>query len=461
MISQSAPRITGTLSEIVANRPEVQTLADATDIPGVNLEFMVTAEFPNGAWFGNFGVHASSATLRNLPTAYLGQGTAMEGGTLVRYGAGVGWVAPTSRTAKLRALTVPTPGAIEAIAGITLTEGVRNAGSTIASGVAVSKTDPVISYSAPMIQAGAAYPHNNAIKAASVNYGSGGILANLTRCAFYYDGLELECQVIGFGDTAFTLYVDGKAAVYANTCAADGGLFYRKITFPTSTPRLIEWEFNSATRILGWVRTPTATIWAKKPNGVKAIFLGDSFTEGPNAVFVQTSKNYSAQAGRMLGWSETMLSGVGATGFIAAPAGKLALIDRISTDVVPFDPDAVVVAMGINDGTLNYEIVYATLKAIRDGIDINSPIFVFGVWNPKSVSVTARDAIILQACQSVSLCYFVDSLFFTGTGKSGSPVGDGNSDIYVYTDNTHPTELGASYLAIRAAAGIAKICATF
>lgn len=93
MISQSAPRITGTLSEIVANRPEVQTLADATDIPGVNLEFMVTAEFPNGAWFGNFGVHASSATLRNLPTAYLGQGTAMEGGTLVRYGgAGVGWL---------------------------------------------------------------------------------------------------------------------------------------------------------------------------------------------------------------------------------------------------------------------------------------------------------------------------------------------------------------------------------
>lgn len=39
----------------------------------------------------------------------------------------------------------------------------------------------------------------------------------------------------------------------------------------------------------------------------------------------------------------------------------------------------------------------------------------------------------------------------TGTGKVSAPVGDGNADIYISSDGTHPTPAGHKYLAWRIA----------
>jgi hypothetical protein len=38
-----------------------------------------------------------------------------------------------------------------------------------------------------------------------------------------------------------------------------------------------------------------------------------------------------------------------------------------------------------------------------------------------------------------------------GTGNTGSPTGDGNSDIYIGSDNTHWTDAGIAYMATRLA----------
>lgn len=46
---ESCEKYTATLSEILALTPVVQTIADATDVPGVRLEWM------NGAWYGDCG----------------------------------------------------------------------------------------------------------------------------------------------------------------------------------------------------------------------------------------------------------------------------------------------------------------------------------------------------------------------------------------------------------------------
>lgn len=35
----------------------------------------------------------------------------------------------------------------------------------------------------------------------------------------------------------------------------------------------------------------------------------------------------------------------------------------------------------------------------------------------------------------------------TGTGKDGSPIWDGNSDLVTSNDNTHPTPYGHEYIA--------------
>jgi lysophospholipase L1-like esterase len=340
----------------------------------------------------------------------------------------------------------------------TLTTSANGAGTQISGGVAVANNNAAIKYSADMKVAGGTYPDYTAIRGFSVNYGTGR-QANLTRAAFYYDGTDIEIQIIGSGDTSFRLYVDGQIANESASVTADGGFYRHKITFASAAKRLIEWEFNAYTKIVEFRRNPTATLWAC-PRNVRAIFLGDTITEGPSGAFAQTSKAYAPLCGRMLGWDDTWISGVGSTGYVAAPGGKLPLKDRISTDVAPYNPDVVVVAMGINDSdALTEATVLETLTAIRGAIAPDAPIFVFGAWNPKSIPMATRNAKIKSAAEKVTLCFYVDDTFFTGTGRSGATVGDGNSDFYVFTDNTHPTQSGAEYLAIRCATGIAAICA--
>lgn len=73
-IADQSPRITMTLSEILANTPPVQTLAQATDVPGTNLEWMKTAAYLTGAWFGDLGELGTTEFRDSLFTGYLALG---------------------------------------------------------------------------------------------------------------------------------------------------------------------------------------------------------------------------------------------------------------------------------------------------------------------------------------------------------------------------------------------------
>lgn len=73
-IMDQSPRITMTLSEILANTPPVQTLAQATDVPGANLEWMKTAAYLTGAWFGDLGELGTTGFRDSLFTGYLASG---------------------------------------------------------------------------------------------------------------------------------------------------------------------------------------------------------------------------------------------------------------------------------------------------------------------------------------------------------------------------------------------------
>jgi len=94
---QSCEKYTATLSEILAITPAVQTVADATDVPGVRLEWMKTTENPTGAWYGDLGtmpkaaadaLYASGA-LANLATGATYRDTS---GVPSVYQPGAGWV---------------------------------------------------------------------------------------------------------------------------------------------------------------------------------------------------------------------------------------------------------------------------------------------------------------------------------------------------------------------------------
>lgn len=90
-IMDQSPRITMTLSEILANTPPVQTLAQATDVPGTNLEWMKTAAYPTGAWFGDLGELSATVFRDGLFTGYLALGvTCKVSGVPYSWG-GTGW----------------------------------------------------------------------------------------------------------------------------------------------------------------------------------------------------------------------------------------------------------------------------------------------------------------------------------------------------------------------------------
>ena len=91
MITDSRPIWDASLAEILSQPATPGTRASATDIPGVNLEWMATDAYPEGAWFGDCG-QPTLAQLYALPTAYLATGArASVNGVQYTYGA-AGWV---------------------------------------------------------------------------------------------------------------------------------------------------------------------------------------------------------------------------------------------------------------------------------------------------------------------------------------------------------------------------------
>lgn len=111
-IADQSPRITMTLSEILANTPPVQTLAQATDVPGTNLEWMKTAAYLTGAWFGDLGELGTTGFRDSLFTGYLALGVTckVSGVPYSWYGSAweVGWK-PSSCGPIYNGTTLPFP----------------------------------------------------------------------------------------------------------------------------------------------------------------------------------------------------------------------------------------------------------------------------------------------------------------------------------------------------------------
>lgn len=87
---ETCQKYTATLSEILALTPVVQTIADATDVPGVRLEWM------NGAWYGDCGFpsaaqHSALLAANAYNSLALGAKATLPSGPVTWRGAGCGW----------------------------------------------------------------------------------------------------------------------------------------------------------------------------------------------------------------------------------------------------------------------------------------------------------------------------------------------------------------------------------
>lgn len=348
----------------------------------------------------------------------------------------------------------------------TVTLGVANAGTGIASGVRHDGTDPGITF------IGAAYVDPGSV-GGFFNCKQAGYLTTSSpsqRLRFVYecDGQysEIAFQNNAGASSQYRVWVDGQLVTSAPQAAgASGGAIYRVlINHAARGNHRVIFEGGYTTFVGVWTE-PTATLWPSTQYvGPTAVWIGDSFSEGTGANWWWDS--WAMKAGQWLGWN-ICPSAVGATGYLAngGGGGKVTYRSRLTADVVNAYPNAdiVVVSGGYNDTgsfTAAQEQTEAALlfAAIKSGLPNATLVVCLPNW-PHGVVATGtetqfRDGILAAATGIAD--YVVDPLLYpsgtswiTGTGRVGATTGNGNADFFTGTDNTHPSQAGHDYMGRR------------
>lgn len=300
------------------------------------------------------------------------------------------------------------------------------------------------------------FARNDAVtfKAGAGRYGS------FLAFEFVTDAPQLEVLVKGNGrNSRMRFVVDG---ALANTVPveypADDQPHLTKLDFGSRKTRHI--RVLASAPLFGGVRIgpgDTLSRPAADP-GLRVMFIGDSYTQGPAREPAETS--YAPIAAQLLGWRDAWVSGVGGTGYVNAPDKTLTFRQRFATDIKPFAPDVLVIAGGGNDRPYTDGQVYAAAKEFFDLVEHELPdtvVFVLGPWNPRSlVRPGLNDAIRRAAANRANFVWVrnYEDNWITGTGSVNAPAKNGNSDWVIGHDRLHPTPAGIDYLAGRFADAI-------
>lgn len=163
---------------------------------------------------------------------------------------------------------------------------------------------------------------------------------------FTFTGAQMAAQFLEYGRTGTRVRVDGKDVTGVRQGKQNSGELTRvELRFRDARPRLI--QLDSSLPFMGLsVTDPKQVQVAHLPARPRAVFLGDSHTDGTGADATFTS--WAGLSGTALGW-DTWVSGVGGTGYVNPGPPKVTLGDRLERDVLSVKPDIVVVAAGAND----------------------------------------------------------------------------------------------------------------
>ncbi|MBB6126970.1 SGNH/GDSL hydrolase family protein [Mucilaginibacter lappiensis] len=324
-----------------------------------------------------------------------------------------------------------------------------------------------------LTQASTSYPQSGYGVA---RYATGANLNPPVTLEFTFTGSTFEFLTMGQGQV-FRLLVDGKFVNKSfTTIAANGNIYFQKITFATSKKRRITIE-GALGFFFGGIRYPagssvtpsdrtatldnvtigTAVHYFSRMAGMLLVFvLSDSFGEPTGTTGQQ---GYAFIMGKMLAWN-IVASGAGGTGYVnPGPAGRVKFGDRFANDIAAFKPDIIVLAGGINDGAQPTATFTAAVKALFDqakAVTSAKEVIVMGSWRNKGPQYTpvqqiTNDAVLRGKAAEYGFIFIDESGLITGNGNSGAPNGSGNADIYVGGDGTHYNDAGHTMLGLNSA----------
>lgn len=283
------------------------------------------------------------------------------------------------------------------------------------------------------------------------------------RVAFMFDGTTLEFLFKGMTG-AYRIRVDGQLVTASSNAIGNTGAYYRlPVTFASRAQRYIEFEAFGLP-FAGVIAGPLDTVWQPQPRGPRCIIVGDSYTEGTGADG-SAATSWAKTFSDLMNWPDTFNSGVGSTGYLnPGSAGRVTFRTRITADVTAWNPDIVIVAGGHNDtGSTNGDIqtevglYFAALRAALPNATLicAGPFFAGGtpgVYTAMQTSIFAGAAPYVLG--SIDTC---TAPWFTGSGRVGATTGSGNSDLYISSDGTHPSQAGHDYLGRRMAEAVSGL----
>lgn len=221
----------------------------------------------------------------------------------------------------------------------------------------------------------------------------------------------------------------------------------------------------------GIYAVPTTGVWRGARPTVKAVLLSDSTGagangNGPGGAF--GSAVWWQRFCHLHGW-EGFNASQGGTGMIAS---SFPYLSRVASDVTAKTPDVIIVSGSRNDNGSGLSAVQAAATTLyQTSVDANPQALVIAIGPWFSTSSPAQGYIDANSgTRAAALAVgipFIDmwtgdvvmgngsivatgSKWITGTGFSGSTNGSGNADVYIGSDDVHPTLSGHSYFAQRA-----------
>lgn len=182
------------------------------------------------------------------------------------------------------------------------------------------------------------------------------------------------------------------ATMYQTATAASQ---WRKFDFGVRRLRRIDiigGSGSDALSFMGIAISGTGAIYPAPVRGPRVICVGDSFTG--NSIHSWT--HWFADA---MGWDDVWPSGVGGTGLLNTNGGTAKTFrQRLATDVLPFNPDIVLMHGGVNDGGANAALAGAEAAAFAQDIRAALPgcIVIGGCNATKGVETLAAGALDLR-----------------------------------------------------------------
>jgi len=351
----------------------------------------------------------------------------------------------------------------------TIALSAANAATSIASAVEYAHTNGVFRWSGGKVVTLAIYP----------NYkGIGPVVSDANwlddagfQVEFLTDATQFE--QVAFGKLGVCrVWVDDRPATAGHTTLgpADGNFYRLLVSSLAAGTKAIRIEYSTANQ-LGPVRVPTGSVITAVAGSVgpKLIAITDSYGDGPNP---DSFNDLFKRAGRLLGIRDTRVSPSGGTGNMnPGPFSRVKFRSRVQEVMLNYTPDIALVAGGINDSDRHTSAIYPAgaataltvlgteAAALYDAIRSGSPtsaLVVVGPWWPNenptnnaagSDVIGVRDTIEAKALAAGAI--FIDPIgeqWITGTGRVGTPAGNGNADYYISSDGTHPSPAGHAYL---------------